>query len=276
MSKILFVNPILSNLELQDLIFQGKIVQFTNCKHSKQLALYTKNFLVKKLKERNIREFEHNVSKENFHQILSKLKPFFSNSKQTKKGLVDVLKEIGFNLNTNIFDLVRLRSITSYAHTIPDAKPAFAVHRDTWYANSESQINWWIPIFDVTQEDTFAFYPDYFSKPVKNNSNEFDYDRWNSFGGYQSSTPNESRVFPELQEKLDLSNTLKIPCNAGDLLLFSASHLHGTTPNRTNQTRFSVDFRTVDLENLGKATAPNVDNLSKGSMIRDMIPAVAI
>ncbi|MBP9885991.1 MAG: phytanoyl-CoA dioxygenase family protein [Leptospiraceae bacterium] len=273
MSKMLFVNPILSNLELKDLLFQGKIVKFTDCKHSKKLALYTKKFLVNKLSEQNIKEFEYKVSREKFHQILSNLKPTFSNSKKTKELVTKILKEIGFNLNFNIFDLVRLRSITSYAHTIPDAKPAFAVHRDTWYANSQSQINWWVPIFDVTEEDTFAFYPDYFSKPVKNNSNEFDYDLWNSFGGYQSVTSNESKVFPELQEKLDLSSTLKIPCRAGDLLLFSASHLHGTTPNTTNKTRFSVDFRTVDLEDLGKSGAPNVDNFSKGSIIQDMILA---
>ncbi len=34
MSKMLFVNPILSNLELKDLLFQGKIVKFTDCKQA--------------------------------------------------------------------------------------------------------------------------------------------------------------------------------------------------------------------------------------------------
>ena len=41
---------------------------------------------------------------------------------------------------------------------------------------------------------------------------------------------------------------------AGDWLIFSAAHLHGSIKNTSNKTRFNVEFRTVDLE------APNVDN----------------
>ena len=241
---------------------------FSNNKFSTEFANFTIGYLRNKINYQNIETFEHNVSKEEFHTILSTLKPIFSNLPETKIFIANILKEIGFSLETNYLDLPRLRAITSYAHKIKAAKPAFAIHRDTWYANSESQINWWIPLFDVTEENTFAFYPDYFLKPVKNDSEKFHYDTWISDGGFQSPQINSNKVFPETKKNILSKKEIKIPMNSGELLLFSASHLHGTRPNKTNKTRFSIDFRSVDLQD--KIGAVNVDNQSSGSLLSDM------
>jgi hypothetical protein len=263
-------NPNISCVKMKELIFQGKILILTNCKSSRVLTEFAVQFLKDNLQTENLNEFEHTVSRKYFFEILSSLKAKFSNLAETKKFIQRIMEELDFPINTIYFDLMRIRSITSYAHKIPEAKPAFAIHRDTWYANPEYQINWWIPLFDVNEEDTFSFYPDYFAKPVKNNSNEFDYDLWNKMGGFQSSQENKDRVFPELKENINYNDAIKIPCSAGDLLLFSASHLHGTSPNVTNKTRFSLDFRTIDIKDIGKHFAPNVDNQSKGTILEDM------
>ncbi|MBK9501825.1 MAG: phytanoyl-CoA dioxygenase family protein [Leptospiraceae bacterium] len=270
-SDILYTNT--SLVETRELIFNGKIILVTNCEKSKELARFAISFLQKYLKTENIREFEHRVSREIFFETLSAIKPIFSNQQETRKFIRSILNERSFNIETIFFDPVRLRSITSYAHKISAAKPAFAIHRDTWYANPEAQINWWIPLYDVDEKDTFSFYPDYFSRPVKNNSNEFDYANWSLAGGFQSTQIDKERIFPEVTEELNRKNELKIPCKAGDLLLFSASHLHGTTPNLTNHTRFSLDFRTVDTLDLKRPCAPNVDNKSTGSILIDMLSA---
>ncbi len=268
--NLLIYNPKISCTKMKELIFQGKILLLTNCKSSKALTKFAVQFLKDNLHTENLKEFEHTVSQEYFFKILSSQKTEFSNLAETKKFIQLIMKELNFPIDTTYFDLMRLRSITSYAHRIPEAKPAFAIHRDTWYANPEYQINWWIPLFDVSKEDTFSFYPDYFAKPVKNNSNEFDYESWNRMGGFQSSQENKDRIFPELNEKIKYDDAIKIPCNAGDLLLFSASHLHGTSPNLTNKTRFSLDFRTIDIEDKHRNFAPNVDNQSKGTILKDM------
>ena len=39
---------------------------------------------------------------------------------------------------------------------------------------------------------------------------------------------------------INLSNEYKIDCNAGDLVVFSGCHLHGTIPNISNKTRFGL------------------------------------
>ncbi len=43
-----------------------------------------------------------------------------------------------------------------------------------------SQINWWIPIFDIEAGNTMAFHRNYFDAPVKDNSEIHDYQEWNA------------------------------------------------------------------------------------------------
>lgn len=270
----LLINPKITNIEIRELLFRGNIILFTGIKSAKDFADYAISFLQTELNEINIKKLESKVSRDYFFQTTSRIKPKFSNDYRTNLHIQNLLKELNFNLNTNFFDIARLRTITSYAHTIVDARPAFAIHRDTWYANSESQINWWIPLFDVNELDTFSFYPNYFSIPIKNNSNEFNYDDWKKGGSFQSTGNLQKQIFPEIKEAIVSMEEIKISCNAGNLLLFSACHLHGTSPNLTDQTRFSIDFRTVDKEDLNIRYAPNVDNESTGSIIEDMLSAL--
>jgi hypothetical protein len=45
------------------------------------------------------------------------------------------------------------------------------------------------------------------------------------------------------------------------MIIFSGAHLHGTVPNRSGQTRFSVDFRLMHIDDLAAGRgAINVDN----------------
>jgi hypothetical protein len=58
----------------------------------------------------------------------------------------------------------------------------------------------------------------------------------------------------------------------GGTLTFSAAQLHATVPNTTARTRFSIDFRTVNLSDLlaGRAAA-NVDAACSGTTLRDFV-----
>lgn len=52
-------------------------------------------------------------------------------------------------------------------------------HRDTWYSAPQCQLNWWIPIYDIESENAMAFHPRYWSEPVRNDSNGYNYYQWN-------------------------------------------------------------------------------------------------
>ncbi|MCA9644624.1 MAG: phytanoyl-CoA dioxygenase family protein [Polyangiaceae bacterium] len=174
-----------------------------------------------------------------------------------------IIASAGFDPVTCV-DAPRLRVINHEAEQLPEAAPLFVVHRDTWYACPESQINWWIPIFKTPVEQAFAFYPEHFDREVANTSKSFDYEDWMKRVGWHGRTalddyPAPTRYEPE-------TKPLRFDFEAGDLLLFSAAHLHRTLPNPVaGSSRVSLDFRTVTP---GVRGARNVDNGSGGALER--------
>ena len=183
-------------------------------------------------------------------------------------SLTQFLKNLDFDEEDAFFDIPRLRIIPTYLHKILEAKPAFAIHRDTWYSNSESQINFWIPLHNINDLNGFHFYLDYFYKSILNNSNEFDYLNNKLMGGFGSNGIN--RIFPEVKEKLKCKPS-SLHLNISDILIFSAHHLHGTSPNLSNHTRYSIDFRVILKSKLRDFKHLNIDNFSKGDMSMDFL-----
>ena len=62
--------------------------------------------------------------------------------------------------------------------------------------------------------------------------------------------------------------------DVGGVITFSGQHLHSSVPNLTGRTRYSIDFRTVDIDDIVNGrSAPNVDVECTGSAIRDFIRA---
>ncbi len=242
-------------------IFQGKILTFPKTSSSIKLVNETIQFLNKKEKI-NYLNWENNLSKNDFYNLSLKIKKLFSEYKYLYNLLNSILNDLKLNSKNFFFDKPRLRIIPTYLHKIKEAKPAFAIHRDTWYANPEHQINFWIPIHDINTKNSFTIYPDYFQKPVLNNSIEFDYQILNLQGGFASKS--HERIFPDAKEKIIKTNQLIPILKKGDILVFSSQHLHATNPNLTKFSRFSIDFRIYFKKEFD--IIKNVDNDSKGSI----------
>lgn len=186
--------------------------------------------------------------------------------------LFKLLAGLGFDRKEHAVDPARLRAVLHNGHENPLAVSAYVAHRDTWYASPQSQINFWMPLFDVTEAQTFAFFPAYFATKVENNSGEFDYDRFMEVAGWQKGSGGK-QVYPDAKEgRFDRDLGRPFALNQGDIVVFSAAHLHQTVKNVSGVTRFSLDFRTVHAgdHEAGEA-APNVDNCSTGCALKDFI-----
>ena len=60
----------------------------------------------------------------------------------------------------------------------------------------------------------------------------------------------------------------------GGILQFSGQHLYCSVPNDSDRTRFSIDFATVDVDDVRAGLgARNVDCRCTGSSIRDFVRA---
>lgn len=150
-----------------------------------------------------------------------------------------IAEYFGLSVDNYRADVLRLRCVPPGAHTLDEAEAAYTAHRDVWYANPSVQLNCWMPLFDVSADQAFEFFPDYFHRPIENNSDEFDYEDFD----FQS---DHGGIYPQPQEDIDESNTRSFAMQAAQLLVFSPNHLHRTIENKTDTTRFSLDFRLVD------------------------------
>jgi hypothetical protein len=190
-----------------------------------------------------------------------------------------LLGELGLEPARSAFDPVRLRVVAHEGHHNPAAAAVYYAHRDTWYAHPQALVVGWVPLHDVVDDETFVFYPDWFERAAPNDSETFDYDAWVAAGwslkiGWQDPRAGLTARYPRLTAPLAGARAEGFSARAGDVLLFSGAHLHETRRHALGRTRFSLDFRAVDLDDHARGLgAPNADNRSRGSSLADYVRA---
>lgn len=261
------------NAALREAIYAGKVVRIPANALSRRLVLAVWAAIEQEFGGATARrKLQFKLSGDEFYTRIGKVRKRLASEELYRKRLFELLAHLGFAKGEHAVDPVRLRAVTHLGHENPKAAPAYTAHRDTWYANPQAQINWWIPLHAVTEADSFAFFHDSFDKPVPNNSAGFDYDEWMANVGWQS-TSGKPAVYPQAQEgSFSAENGDAFCSGAGDIILFSAAHLHQTVKNASGLTRFSIDFRTVHLgDHASGKGAANVDNGSTGSALKDYL-----
>ena len=69
---------------------------------------------------------------------------------------------------------------------------------------------------------------------------------------------------------MELDPQVRLVSDVGAVFLFSGAQMHSTVPNTSVLTRYSIDFRTVHLDDVwNRAGAPNVDSACTGTTMRD-------
>jgi hypothetical protein len=213
---------------------------------------------------------------ESYVDVLAQLKPGFIHHPEAKVHIRNALAEAGCDVERTYFDVPRLRTMVCGDYLKAGLALQFHPHRDTWFSAPFQQLNWWLPVFPVVPDNTMAFHPRYFDTPVRNSSADFDYDRWVQTGRQQAGriVGSETRAQPHPLEDVDLSSEIRFVPPVGAPIAFSAAQLHSTVPNTSDRTRFSIDFRTVNSDDLAdRIGAPNIDSGCTGTTIRDYVRA---
>lgn len=217
---------------------------------------------------------QHEMPVERYAELLGKLKPAFIHHPESKRHVQKVLQELGCDLGKTYFDVPRMRSSTSDSYLTTGIAYAWHPHRDTWYSAPPCQLNFWMPVFELDAENGMAFHPRYWSQPVRNSSSGYNYYVWNAQhrAGAEKLTKADDRPLPKPTETVELDPQIRVQCPVGGMLMFSGAQLHSSVPNTSGKTRFSVDFRTVHLDDVvGKRGAPNVDAACTGTTMRDYL-----
>ena len=235
-------------------IYSGRIFSFKKNSISLNLVAEIKN-LISTSYEGHLDNFHHFEKHEDLSvKLINELK----NQKTLKDLFKSFLTDIGFNQGKTYWDKFVVRIAPASDKFKPRENSRIGIHRDTWGTNIHQQINWWAPINDLDVKNTLIFYPDYFSKKVRNSTASWDLNvylekrKQNDFS-YPSA--------PELLESLATDiKTLPITIEPGEILCFSGSHLHSSTKEKSLKTRFSYEIRTVCMDDIeSNMQAPNID-----------------
>jgi hypothetical protein len=258
------------------LLFRGQLLVYSPRRSSLALVEFARELIREAFGALEPRDAQHSLPVEEYVAILSQLKPKFINHPTSKDLVRGILAEIGCNPGNTYFDVPRMRTATSGGYLTSGIAYAFHPHRDTWYSAPTSQINWWMPIYDIEPDSAMAFHTRYWDSPIDNESNEFNYYEYvqTSRKDAAKHVKKDTRKQPRATAPVELDPQLRVITRAGGMLLFSGAHLHSTVPNTTDRTRFSIDFRTVHLDDVAaKKGAPNIDSACIGTALRDFMRA---
>jgi hypothetical protein len=209
-----------------------------------------------------------------YAQLLGELKPRFIHHPECKRLVPALLARHGCDPERTYFDVPRLRSSTSDDYLTTGIAYAFHPHRDTWYSAPFSQINWWLPVYPLEPENCMAFHPRYWSRGLRNSSAIYNYQEWNRVSRFNAAQQIgvDTRPQPQALEPVEMEPDIRLLPPPGGVIVFSGAQLHSSVPNTSGRTRFSVDFRIVNVDDVRALEgAPNVDSHCTGSTMADYL-----
>jgi hypothetical protein len=270
----IYVDSKLTDDERRQALYDGHLFMHSATPSSEALIHHAREMIEEAFGDADPTTAQHELPVERFAEILTDLKPRFIHHPRSKECLQGLLTELGAEPDKTYFEVPKMRTSTSNDYLTSGISYAFHPHRDTWYSAPMQQLNWWLPIYDVNPENVMAFHSRYFGEAIENGSREFNYYEWNR--KFRGSTPKhvkkDTRKQPKPEQHIELDPQVRVVIPPGGVLVFSAAHLHSTVPNTSGRTRFSIDFRTVNLDDLeGRQGAQNVDSECTGTTLREYL-----
>ena len=273
-SNTLYIDSKHTDEERRKNLFAGNLYVYKQLPAVMELVQLARTMIEDAFGGRNPELAQHDMDVNEFEALLNKLKPAFVNDPEGKKIMKRILAQMGCDVEKTYFDLPRMRTSTSDNYLTTGIAYTFDAHRDTWFSGPLCQVNWWFPIYDVSAENAMLFYPEYFQKHLRNGSFGYDCHEWNKTSRLIAAgeIKEDKRKRPMPLENVSPDNQMVIIPEVGSMIVFAGSHLHASIPNHSGRTRYSIDFRTVNLDDAEQHIgSPNIDNYCSGTIMRDFI-----
>jgi hypothetical protein len=270
----IYVNSAHSDAERRERLYDGQIFVISPGPATIAFRDFARQMIEEAFAGEDPRRVQFRMPVEEFVSVFGPLKPRFIHHPESRQLIRAILREVGCDLETTYIDVPRLRAVTSDGYLTSGVGYAHHLHRDTWYSAPQCQLNWWMPLYNLESAQSMAFHPRYWSEAVPNGSENFNYYKWNSDGRKNAGQhiKSDTREQPKPLFPLDPKPEVRVVCEPGGLILFSAAQMHSTVPNTSGTTRFSIDFRTVNIDDAAKMRgAPNLDSDCTGTSLRDFV-----
>lgn len=263
--------------ELRDGIYRGKLFKKPMTSASQKAVSDTLKLLEDELGTIDVRHAYLHMSADDFFESIGRIRKQLFMDEHHRRNVHDVIQEMGLDPEQIAYEPFRLRVIQHLGHENPRAAAVYYPHRDTWYSHPQSLMVGWLPLHDLHEHETFEVFPDWWNRPVPNDSEIFDYSQWVLDGwqlkiGWQHKLSGVKANYPQATSKVDLGKRVGFKCNAASNIIFPGGHFHKTLEQATGKTRFSLDFRMVHLRDLAENRgAPNADTRCKGNAVVDYL-----
>ena len=270
----IFFDPDMDDATRRDALYAGQLVVYSPRPSTTALCGVAREMSEAAFGTLDPRQAQHAMEVAEYAAILADLKPRFIHHPAVKTLMQAMLRDFGCDPEQTYFDVPRLRTATDGGYLTSGIAYAFHPHRDTWYSAPFSQINWWLPVYEIEPNNAMAFHLRYWDRAIRNGSRDYNYAEWTrvSRATAVQHVKSDTRQQPRPEEPVELDPQVRLICKPGSLILFSAAHLHSTVPNSSGYTRFSIDFRTVHLGDVrARRGAGNVDSACTGTTMADYL-----
>jgi hypothetical protein len=270
----IYVDSRMSDCDRRRNLYDGSIFVHAPCPSALKLCHLAQQLIEEAFPSQDPLKVHESVPAEKCAEVLAKLKPTFIHHPKAKEDLQEILTELGCDLEKTYFDVPRLRTAFPGDYLKSGIAYAFHLHRDTWYSAPFCQVNWWMPIYKINSENCMAIHPQYWDRPVRNGSAQYNYYKWNLENRQNAAqhVKTDTREQPRPEEAMELDPQVRLVCDVGGLYQFSAAQMHSTVPNTSGLTRYSIDFRTVHLDDVqNRIGAHNIDSACTGTTMGDYL-----
>jgi hypothetical protein len=255
-------------------LYRGAVFVYSPRPNALELCALARDLVVEAFRPLDPELAQYDLPVGRYAEILSDLKPRFIHHPECKRLIPRILSDLGCDAARTYFDVPRLRSSTSDGYLTSGIAYAFHPHRDTWYSAPLCQLNWWMPVFPSSRDNVMAFHPLYWSRGVKNTSAGYNYAEWNAQSRFSAAQQigRDTRAQPHALEPMEPADTVQVVTPVGGIMVFSGAQMHSSVENSSGRTRFSIDFRTVHLDDVKvERGAINVDSACTGTTMADYL-----
>src|SRR5439155_6585115 len=159
-----FVDDKMDDRERREQLYQGQLFVFSPTNSSHAFCAFARELAAEAFAPHNPEEAQYDLPVEKYVEILASLKPRFIHHPKCKELIREVFTDLGCDLTKTYFDVPRLRTMTHGNYLNAGLAYAFHPHRDTWFSAPPSQLNWWLPVYDIQSDNTIAIHPKYWSQ----------------------------------------------------------------------------------------------------------------
>ena len=257
---------------LRQRLYGGNLAVLTRLQTVRNFADYAREEITRLFYPNDPEHVHECISPAGMAKLLGEWKPRFIHAERSRQLVHAIIVEAGFPVSETYYNVPKPRTSFPVGHLTAGVATGFPWHRDTWYGAPAQQLNWWLPVFPVRDDNAMSFDLSGFGRDVPNDSETFDYYRHNAARpAMAAQVTRHLAARPEATDHHPVQETAVLPA-PGQVLLFSGAQLHATIPNTSGLSRYSIDFRTVDVPDLTAGIgAPMGDVHCTGTAIRDFL-----